>query len=117
MCQSRLCCIPRLQARPASAREPFAPALYLAARHPNRVIFVEAGDDTGVLTAMEEALRHEGRVRYRFLMVAAGRREVGRSGIRIPALVADRYSAIGAVLRTLAGSQGPPSRRICPLRA
>lgn len=40
--------------------ELFAPALYLAGLHPDRVIFVEAGDDKGVLTAMEEALRHAG---------------------------------------------------------
>ena len=41
-------------------RDLFSPALYLAGLNPDRVIFVEAGDDRGVLTAMEEALRHEG---------------------------------------------------------
>lgn len=41
-------------------RELFAPGLYLAGLHPDRVIFLEAGDDKGVLIAMEEALRHEG---------------------------------------------------------
>nr|WP_315458005.1 hypothetical protein [uncultured Sphingorhabdus sp.] len=41
-------------------RELFAPALYLAGVHPDRVIFVEAGSDAGVLAAMEEALRHSG---------------------------------------------------------
>ncbi len=41
-------------------RDLFAPALYLAGLDPDRVIFVECGDDKGVLAAMEEALRHEG---------------------------------------------------------
>lgn len=41
-------------------RELFAPALYLAGLHPDRVIFVEAGNDAGILCAMEEALRHSG---------------------------------------------------------
>jgi len=41
-------------------RDLFAPALHLAGLHPDRVIFVEAGSDTNVLTAMEECLRHEG---------------------------------------------------------
>ncbi|WP_454887386.1 ImuA family protein [Sphingomonas oryzagri] len=41
-------------------RDLFAPALHLAGLHPDRVIFVEAGNDTHVLTAMEECLRHPG---------------------------------------------------------
>lgn len=41
-------------------RDLFAPALHLAGLHPDRVVFVEAGSDTHVLTAMEECLRHEG---------------------------------------------------------
>lgn len=41
-------------------RDLFAPALHLAGLHPDRVIFVEAGSDTNVLTAMEECLRHPG---------------------------------------------------------
>jgi len=41
-------------------RDLFAPALHLAGLHPDRVIFVEVGSDTHVLTAMEECLRHPG---------------------------------------------------------
>jgi len=41
-------------------RDLFAPALHLAGLHPDRIIFVEAGSDTHVLTAMEECLRHPG---------------------------------------------------------
>ena len=41
-------------------RDLFAPALHLAGLHADRVIFVEAGSDTHVLTAMEECLRHAG---------------------------------------------------------
>ncbi len=41
-------------------RDLFAPALQLAGLHPDRVIFVEAGNDTNVLIAMEECLRHPG---------------------------------------------------------
>ena len=41
-------------------RDLFAPGLHLAGLHPDRVIFVEAGSDTNVLTAMEEGLRHPG---------------------------------------------------------
>ncbi len=43
-----------------SWRDLFAPALHLVGLHPNRVIFVEAGSNTHVLTAMEECLRHPG---------------------------------------------------------
>jgi protein ImuA len=41
-------------------RDLFSPALHLAGLHPDRVIFVEAGNDTNVLIAMEECLRHPG---------------------------------------------------------
>jgi protein ImuA len=41
-------------------RDLFAPALDLVGLDPDRVIFVEAGSDTTVLTAMEECLRHSG---------------------------------------------------------
>ncbi|NIJ09398.1 protein ImuA [Sphingomonas vulcanisoli] len=41
-------------------RDLFAPSLHLAGLHPDRVVYVEAGSDTNVLTAMEECLRHEG---------------------------------------------------------
>ena len=41
-------------------RDLFAPALAQAGLHPDRVIHVEAGDDTNVLLAMEEALRVPG---------------------------------------------------------
>ncbi|UVO50138.1 damage-inducible mutagenesis protein [Sphingomonas sp. SUN019] len=41
-------------------RDLFAPALHLAGLHPDRVIHVEAGSDSGVLLAMEECLRHAG---------------------------------------------------------
>ncbi|WP_137788069.1 damage-inducible mutagenesis protein [Sphingomonas sp. 3P27F8] len=41
-------------------RDLFSPALGLAGLHPDRVVFVEAGSDTNVLTAMEECLRHAG---------------------------------------------------------
>ncbi|TGN67983.1 damage-inducible protein [Paracoccus liaowanqingii] len=38
----------------------FAPGLEQAGLSPNRVIYVEAGDDTAVLACMEEGLRHGG---------------------------------------------------------
>jgi protein ImuA len=38
----------------------FAPALAQAGLHPDRVIYVEAGDDKGVLACAEEGLRHGG---------------------------------------------------------
>src|ERR1700712_274894 len=41
-------------------RDLFAPALHLTGLHPDRVIYVEAGDDTNMLLAMEECLRHPG---------------------------------------------------------
>ncbi|NKJ02647.1 damage-inducible mutagenesis protein [Novosphingobium sp. SG707] len=41
-------------------RDLFAPALDLAGLPPDRVIYVEAGSDVNVLTAMEECLRHSG---------------------------------------------------------
>jgi len=41
-------------------RDLFAPALDLAGLSPDRVIYVEAGSDVNVLTAMEECLRHSG---------------------------------------------------------
>lgn len=41
-------------------RDLFAPALHLAGLRSERIIFVEAGSDTNVLTAMEEGLRHPG---------------------------------------------------------
>lgn len=41
-------------------RDLFAPALYLAGLHPDRVIHVEAGSDANVLLAMEECLRQPG---------------------------------------------------------
>ena len=41
-------------------RDLFAPALAGVGLHPDRVIYVEAGDETGVLQAVEEGLRHGG---------------------------------------------------------
>ena len=41
-------------------RDLYAPALHLAGLHPDRVIFVEAGNDANVLIAVEECLRHPG---------------------------------------------------------
>jgi protein ImuA len=41
-------------------RDLFAPALHLAGLDPDRVIYVEAGNDANVLLAMEECLRHAG---------------------------------------------------------
>ncbi|MEG3089394.1 ImuA family protein [Sphingomonas sp. PB4P5] len=41
-------------------RDLFAPALQLAGLHPDRVIYVEAGNDANVLLAMEECLRYRG---------------------------------------------------------
>ncbi|MDB5703715.1 MAG: hypothetical protein JWN66_831 [Sphingomonas bacterium] len=41
-------------------RDLFSPALSQAGLHPDRVIHVEAGNDTNVLLAMEECLRHAG---------------------------------------------------------
>lgn len=42
------------------ARDLFAPALAGAGLHPDRVVYVEAGDDKTVLLAMEEGLRQGG---------------------------------------------------------
>lgn len=41
-------------------RDLFAPALALAGLHPDRVIYAEAADEKGVLTVLEEGLRHGG---------------------------------------------------------
>src|SRR3984893_13473312 len=44
----------------SSARARFAPALAQAGAGPDRVIYVEAGDETSILICFEEGLRHGG---------------------------------------------------------
>jgi protein ImuA len=72
----------------------FAPALAQAGLSPDRVIFVEAGDDKTVLACMEEALRHGG------LGAVVG--EIARlpmTASRRLQLAAEGSSSIGIALR------------------
>jgi len=46
----------------------FAPALAQAGLPPDRVIYVEAGDDKTVLACVEEGLRHGGLTAYEIVM-------------------------------------------------
>src|SRR3546814_13960578 len=72
----------------------FAPALAQAGLPPDRVIYVEAGDDKTVLACVEEGLRHGG--------LGAVVAEIGRLSMtasRRLQLAADGTGAIGLALR------------------
>lgn len=72
----------------------FAPALAQAGLEPDRVIFVEAGDDQAVLACLEEGLRHGG--------LGAAVAEVARLSMtasRRLQLAAEGTSTIGIALR------------------
>lgn len=72
----------------------FAPATFQAGLDPDQVIYVEAGDDTGVLACCEEGLRHGG--------LAAVVAEVGRLSMtasRRLQLAAEQTGTLGIVLR------------------
>jgi len=83
-------------------RDLFAPALGLAGLHPDRVVFVEAGSDTNVLTAMEECLRHTGLGgivgELRKMTLTASRRlQLAAEQSGVPAFVFRRASSPEAV--------------------
>ena len=63
----------------------FAPSLHLAGFDTARVIFVEAGSDTNVLTAIEEVLRHAG-----LAGVVAELVKLSLTASRRPAAMSDR---------------------------
>jgi len=72
----------------------FAPAIALAGLAPDRVIYVEAGDEKAVLACFEEALRHHG--------LGASVAEVGRLSMtasRRLHLAAESSGTIGLALR------------------
>jgi protein ImuA len=83
-------------------RDLFAPALYLAGLHPDRVIYVEAGDDTNVLLAMEECLRHAGVAGVvgeisKYSTTASKRLQLAAEASGVPAFVFRRASKVDAV--------------------
>lgn len=74
----------------------FAPGLAQAGLTPGRVIHVEADDDTGVLAACEEALRHGGLGAVvgevaRLSMIASRRLQLAAEGARTLALTVRRW--------------------------
>lgn len=84
-------------------RDLFAPALHLAGLHPDRVVFVEAGCDTNVLIAMEEALRHPGLGGVvgevsKVSLTASRRLQLAAEQSGVPAFVFRRSSPIDAAV-------------------
>lgn len=82
-------------------RDLFAPALHLAGLHPDRIIFVEAGSDTHVLTAMEECLRHPGLGGVvgelgKVSLTASRRLQLAAEGSGVPAFLFRRGRALDA---------------------
>jgi protein ImuA len=75
-------------------RDLFAPALAGAGLHPDRVIYAEAGDETGVLQAVEEGLRHGG---LACVVGEAGRLPMTAS--RRLQLAAETSGVLGLILR------------------
>ena len=75
-------------------RDLFAPALAQAGLTPERVIFVEAGDEAGVLAAFEEALRHPG-----LGGAAAELSDLGMTASRRLHLAAESTGALGLIVR------------------
>lgn len=73
----------------------FAPALSSAGLSCDRLIFVEAGNDTGVLLAMEEGLRHAGLAAVvgelgRIPLIASRRLQLAAEASGVPAFVLRR---------------------------
>jgi hypothetical protein len=77
----------------------FAPALVLAGLAPDRVIYVEAGDEKAVLSCFEEALRHR-----KLGAVVAEVASLSMTASRRLQIAAEGPGVIGLAL-------GPPSRR------
>lgn len=75
-------------------RDLFAPALAGAGLHPDRVLYVEAGDEAAVLAVAEEALRHPG---LAGVVVEAVR--LGLTPSRRLQHAAEASGALGLVLR------------------
>jgi protein ImuA len=78
------------------ARDLFAPALAGAGLHPDRVIYVEAGDERTVLLVMEEGLRYGGLAGVvgettRLSMIASRRLQLAAEGSGVTALVIRRW--------------------------
>ena len=76
----------------------FAPALAAAGLHPDRVIYLEAGDERGVLHAVEEGLRHGGLAGVvgeisRLPMIASRRLQLAAETSGVPVLVLRRWQA------------------------
>lgn len=83
-------------------RDLFAPSLYLAGLHPDRIIFVECRDDKGVLAAMEEAVRNEGLAAVvgelrKFSTTASKRLQLIAEKSGVPAFVFRRWSKIDEI--------------------
>lgn len=103
-------------------RDLFTPALHLAGLHPDRVVFVEAGSDTNVLTAMEECLRHPGLggvvgERKKMTLTASRRLQLAAEQSGVPAFVFRRSSAVEAEIEGSAATtrwrvQATPSERL-----
>lgn len=72
----------------------FAPAIAQAGLGPDRVIYVEAGDEKGVLTCFEEGLRHGG-----LGSVVAEISRLSMTGSRRLQLAAERSGTVGLALR------------------
>ena len=83
-------------------RDLFAPALHLAGLHPDRVIYVEAGNDANVLLAMEECLRHAGVAGVvgeitKYSTTASKRLQLAAEGSGVPAFVFRRAAKLEEV--------------------
>jgi protein ImuA len=76
-------------------RDLFAPGLASVGLHPDRVIYVEAGDSKTVLLVMEEALRHPGLGG----VVGEINKPVGLTASRRLQLAAEESGGLGLVLR------------------
>jgi protein ImuA len=82
-------------------RDLFAPALHLAGLHPDRVTYVEAGNDVHVLLAMEECLRHAGLAGVvgevtKYSSTASKRLQLAAETSGVPAFVFRRACKAGA---------------------
>jgi protein ImuA len=82
-------------------RDLFAPALQLAGLDPERIVFVEAGNDTDVMIAVEECLRHRGLGGVvgeikKMSLTASRRLQLAAEQSGVPAFIFRRSSAINA---------------------
>nr|WP_322100063.1 damage-inducible protein [Geminicoccus roseus] len=82
-------------------RDLFAPALAGAGLHPDRVIYAEAGDETGVLQAVEEGLRHGGLAGVvgetaKLPMTASRRLQIAAEASGVPGLILRRWRSPAA---------------------